>query len=315
MSKDYSSRRQSGRQKSSQGATKRATISVHLHDVPIDVTTMPSIALRRAFDDPSSHYDLFSRLDFVNIADSKLKQLFYNEHSQQQRCIDRWGNFIFPPPALRRTAKQIRTFIQLGPRQKAEQITEYQHFTIDLTSTINYMQSSFHVTPSTPEKPIMSAPALDPTLVAPTPLLPSKCSGVSINYISDMRYSQERRDEVTLGFIHTVREGWSTRQRLESPTNVGFAWLFCLPVVICLTDGIKTSEIVWNVEESKESDTTTSDFDKFTIKHVDCGGDELISVGSLCFACESKKRRLFERFDSNKLVHFTIYVCIFFDAD
>jgi hypothetical protein len=240
--------------------------------------------------------------------DAKIKQFFYDGSSRLDRCVTDEGDYIFPPPVLRRTAQQIREFVKLGRKQKEQQILLFQDYTIEKSNNVDYDETSHHITPESPPKETILSPPepLNPfedaasPAVSSAPSIPSsRCGGVTFEYISTMRYSQTRRDEVELGFIHTVREGWSTRQRFESPNNHGFTWPFCLPVVSCITAG-STSDIVWKVKENRPVDQLVSDFEKFAIKHRDCNGDEFVQPGKLCTAaCESKKKRLFERFDSN----------------
>jgi hypothetical protein len=61
-------------------------------------------------------------LDFVNVPDHVIQQLFYNEQRHSTRSIDASGNIMMPPLALRRSAQQIRQFFEWGKAQKREQI-------------------------------------------------------------------------------------------------------------------------------------------------------------------------------------------------
>lgn len=119
-----------------------------------------------------------------------------------------------------------------------------------------------------------------------------------------MNLDAAKRESRILGFKHTVREGWFTREHLEHPTNnIGFSWPFTLPVVSCLTSGNNMNEIVWKIEQIDERtnfDVVGPDFEKFVIRHRQCDttlGAELKQ--GLCQWCLSRKKKLLDRFDSH----------------
>ena len=308
MNQNQPPTRKSSRQRSS---TDKQEVSHHPNKnpntPPIDASTVPTIALKRAFADMKSHHLLFNRLDFVRVDERKLQQLFYSDASHRDRCFDKQGNFVHPPLALRRSSTQIINFLRLGILQKYEQIEKYQHYTIDDANLISYANSSFSMElpainanpPSPPPPPVTKNP---PPSESSTKSSPNTCTGVSVMSIYDMRYDKERRDEVLLGFAQTVREGWTTRQRLENPSNTGFVWPFEPPVVSCLTDGVDANKIIWKIEEHVGNTIINSqmpDFSRFHIKHVDCVNSEVPDGATLCQCCKSKLRQLQRRFDSN----------------
>ena len=80
----------------------------------------------------------------------------------------------------------------------------------------------------------------------------STCNGISIKYIhNSQRLNTLRKSHLILGFKHTIREGWTTRSRLEHPSHTSFVWPFHLPVVSALTDGNDVTKLVWVLEGSR----------------------------------------------------------------
>lgn len=129
------------------------------------------------------------------------------------------------------------------------------------------------------------------------------CLGVTISYINSMKLNSSKRQSRVLGFKQTVREGWSTREQLQHPTdNIEFKWPFTLPVVSAVVSGKESNSIVWKIEEmtTANEEYLDSDYEKFDIRHKDCNGGAVVKVKEgLCSCCLSKKKLLMERIDNN----------------
>jgi hypothetical protein len=133
--------------------------------------------------------------------EAKIKQFFYDGSSRLDRCVTLEGDYIFPPPALRRTAQQIREFVKLGRKQKEQQILLFQDYTIEKSNNVDYDETSHHITPESPPKETIISPpepsnpfedAASPAVSSAPSIPSSRCGGVTFEYISTMRYSQTR---------------------------------------------------------------------------------------------------------------------------
>jgi hypothetical protein len=297
---------------SSQGTSNN--VSKHPYSPSIDATTVPSLVLSREI---SGHHSLFSAsLDFVKTPDSKIKSLFYKPERHDKRSIDEHNQILFPPPTHRRTAAQIRTFFEYGLGAKKQIIHQSANDIIDTSNLINYIDSEFacdghsatNDSESIGEESIKSDAAVDHPMdqdesSTEENVEQEMCVGVDLEYITNMKLDKESRDARMLGFKHTVREGYTTRTRLEHPNNIGFQWPFCLPVVGVLVNGNKPNEIVWTIREKECYNNICTeddgpDFGRYSIHHVDCVGGAIVKQG-LCSSCLAKKKLLTARFHSN----------------
>jgi hypothetical protein len=133
---------------------------------------------------------------------------------------------------------------------------------------------------------------------------PSSCGGITLEYIRGMKkLAPDKMDSRLLGFTHTVREGWNTREKMEHPNNKDFDWQYCLPIVSVLTSGNNVDEIVWKIEQidsRTKPDGARPCFEKFVIRHRDCDPTPGAALQQrLCSSCFGKKRLLMDRFDSH----------------
>jgi hypothetical protein len=275
--------------------------------------TMTSRDLAEIVRDAKTHSKLLSQLDFVNATDAKLYTLFVCGNERViKRSLSKDKSIIHPPIALRRTAKQIREFYDSGLSQKYELIEKYKFYITNTSGLITFLESDYTSANLPPPggSPSVAAGstksthsvtfAEDSTFTVDEPPV---CGGITIEYINSMKLDAEKRKDRILGFKHTVREGWFTREQLEHPTNnIGFSWPFCLPVVSCLTSGNDMNEIFWKIEQidDRTNHEESPDFDKFVIRHIDCNtalGAEMKQ--GLCSGCLSRKKSLLDRFDSH----------------
>jgi hypothetical protein len=294
--------RSSRRRNSSSSSKEPPTlISRHPYHTPIDAMTMTSRDLAEVVRDAKTHSKLLSQLDFVNATDAKLHTLFVCGNDRViKRSLSKDKSIIHPPIALRRTAKQIREFYDSGLSQKYELIKKYKFYITNTSGLITFLESDYTSANLPPPggSPSVAAGstksthsvtfAEDSTFTVDEPQV---CGGITIEYINSMKLDAEKRKDRILGFKHTVREGWFTREQLEHPTNnIGFGWPFCLPVVSCLTSGNDMNEIFWEIEQidDRTNHEESPDFDKFVIRHIDCNaalGVELTQ--GLCSGCMS----------------------------
>jgi hypothetical protein len=229
-----------------------------------------------------------SHLDFVNTSDEKIRELFYKPNRHSERSVDGDGRIIFPPQAIRRTAIQIREFFELGLRAKKEKIEQCHNLQISTDQMIKYLDSEFASQgEEQPRKQVVPAPSAA-TTAANEPFSQDTtdevdevdfdqadlefgytlgktwgvnsnfCPGITISYIKNMRLDDEVKSRRILGFKHTIREGFTTRTRLEHPDRTG-KWPFCLPVVGAIANGNNDTEIVWRVEEVEGYSNSGSD--------------------------------------------------------
>lgn len=274
----------------------------------IDATSVPAMTLSDAVRSRDATRFL-AHLDFVQMPDSRIESLFLgNNERLRKRSLD-GRKLLLPPPALRRTAQQIRDFFECGVGQKREQIQHYkQHFVVT-REMIQYLDSDFaprqsdgnsvanesgrstqsRVSFALPDGNCDEAEEEQPSML---------CGGITIDYINNMRLTKSKRQSRTLGFKHTVREGWTTRSQLQHPNNNGYKWPFSLPTVSALTSGNDRDAIVWRIEELPVKSDDESAFHNFAIRHKDCTSSEVVKQ-DLCACCCAKKKVLMERFDSN----------------
>lgn len=273
-----------------------------------------------------------AHLDFINTSDDKIRELFLKPKCHN-RSTDSDGCIIFPPRAIRRTATEIRDFFNMGIKDKRQKIEQCRNFQIDTDQMISYLDSEF--ASQGEQEPIRRAFALSNEPAGQAQDIAGEedfgddeefgddielefgqtlskiwstkaatsdvCPGITISYIQNMRLDDEIMTRRILGFKHTIREGFTTRARLEHPDRTE-KWPFCLPVVGAIAHGNIDTEIVWRVEEvdgyiNSNSDEDGPEFERFIIKHVDCSGG--ITKQGLCSHCFRKKKLLLDRFDSN----------------
>ncbi len=177
-------------------------------------------------------------LDFVDLPDHHFVTLFINDRNRE-RSYDR-NVLILPPPALRRTAQDIREFFNLGKTQKRAQIKRYANHIIDKSSSISYLDSKFsglhHEQIADDFKDAMaSVPAEEVPPVEAQEM--EQCKGVTLGYVRGLQtFITDRTEKRELGFKHTVRDGFATRTKLEHPDNSSYVWWFTPPVVGVLVD-------------------------------------------------------------------------------
>ena len=213
--------------------------------------------------------------DFIDMPDADIERLFVTERMRKRA----WkAPLIFPPKALRRTARQIRDFFAGGAKQQRELIEKYSNYKI---------VKAPH--PPTPHPPT-------PQLPTPHPLTPrpSKCAGFKLDYIQEMCvHSEERREKLMIGFMHVVREGLVRRSQISQPLDD--KWEFSPPTV-GVVSGTDNKTDRWRIHEHPHDDSDDQ-FQFMTIHDVECVGGEVTKF-NLCDKCHQSRLNLLRRFTS-----------------
>lgn len=303
--------------RSRDGSNKHPPISKHPSETPIDATSYPLRHLRLVVEDSTQHQHLLHDLDFVDLPDDIILQLFYKADQHESRSLSADGSIIMPPPALRRSNSQIREFFRLGRSQKRQKIEDFSSHIIDKTGRINYTNSVYYEESLENEKrPTVqstidpqSPPQQEPPSVWPESPPISVCGGINIQYLQDMRWTTERFKEMAYGFADTQRESLMTRIKLANPRNPFGGWNFEPPVVGALVSGNDQNRVVWTCTEIVNGSEPFMlgcdvDFGRYTFRHVDCDVSDTTEVKhGLCTACLRAKPILLSRFDSNLKLH------------
>lgn len=224
--------------------------------------------------------DWFDRLDFVRLEDEAIEALFVTDNVRAKH-----STILFPPPALRRRASQIRDFYRLGVRQQQDLIAKYADFAVDL-----------------PEPP-----------PAEEPLEPKPCRGFTLADATSVNTSAETIGRITLGFEDLVAEAGQTRFQLAA-TDKKMRKQLKHPVAGVVMSG---DEIRWKMEEvvvedveeeGEDNDGDVEDdddfFEPFCFRAPECTKGEAPAGKQQCDACHSTRRAFFRRckstFDMNE---------------
>jgi hypothetical protein len=296
--------------RSSQGTSTK--VSKHPCNPSIDAATVPPLVLSREIA-LRRRTDFSDHLDFVNTPDSQIKSLFYEPSRHDRSSIDN-NQVLFPPPYWRRTATRIREFFELALSARKTVLEDSANYIIDRSNLITYLDSPFasdcnNATNDTEygeDDSIKSDMAVDFPMnhdKSSTESEPKMCTGIDEDYINNMFLDAEKRRERLFGFSHAVREGLTTRARLEHPNNLGFKLPFDLPVCGFLTHGNQQNKIVWKVHQKagyvdNNSFEDGPSFGRYSIDQAECVGGDIVKE-DLCKSCYDKKKRLMERFDSH----------------
>jgi hypothetical protein len=98
--------------------------------------------LREILANQAQNQLLLFDLDFVDLADDLLIDLFYDPKRQKKQLVDANNNIMLPPRAQRRTSTEIiNWFVELGKKDKREVLDKYENYIIDTRGRINYTQS------------------------------------------------------------------------------------------------------------------------------------------------------------------------------
>ena len=99
---------------------------------PVDAAWIHIDRLREMLDAGPRCYD---RLDFVNVNDDVIDQLFVTE-----RIRKLWKEILYPPPKHRRTVSQIKAWFELSKEGKRQTINEASN--IDVIFTVVPMSAN-----------------------------------------------------------------------------------------------------------------------------------------------------------------------------
>lgn len=298
-------------------------LSKHQSDTHIDAASCPLCHLRQAIEHWNQHRLLLHDLDFVNLHDDIILQLFYKADRHDIRSLDSGGNIILPPPTHRHTARQIKEFFDLGKKQKNQIIGEFSNnkHIIDTAGTIKYCDSVYceesledakpapKKEPSNPPQPQHQEQAHSDYDMPEQPAPISVCMGITINHLKTMMtLSDERFEELSFGFVDTYRESFMTRLRLENARNLAGGWKYAPPVVGALTGNDK-NRVVWTCTEIVDQGSepfllgNDIDFGRYTFRHAECDVSDTNVKQGLCCHCLRAKPLLMRRFDSNLRLH------------
>ena len=303
------------RRRSSRGSSRGPTnpTSRHPSSTPVDASNIPIQRLIELTRDGRARHEITQHLDFVNCSNDRIRRIFYKD-SYDARSRDDEGNIKYPIQAIRRTANEIRNFYKAGPNQKDEMNKLHKNDVIDTTNLITYSEyEALMATAATAEEQEEASTEVAEEAAEPRSEIEEDdeenavvghCQGFTMNHIYDMKHNAEVRMNRLIGFKHTIREGWTTRQRLEHPDS-SEKWMYKLPVVSVITCGNDVDKHVWVIEQndtiSSQSDDDYDNFNKFSIRHVNCERTNILKPlqQGLCTTCLEKKKQLINRIDGN----------------
>ena len=216
-------------------------VSDHKSETPIDARTLQLRHLRDILSNQQQNKLILHDLDFVDLADEKIIELFYNPKRHRDRSLDANNNIILPPHAYRRSHADIISFFNLGTQQKKDKIIELKDWTIDRSRVINYTESRYCVSlqeneepPSTASTKLSNQPDIlssDEEIPVTSPVSASVCGGIHLEYLKSLRWTAEKFEEKTFGFADTYRESLMNRVRLENPRNPFGNWNYSPSIV------------------------------------------------------------------------------------
>ena len=293
--------RRSSRRASSASNVSSRIATVHPEDESLDAASfkLGRLEILLAKNPPGFE----DRLDFINMSDENIDQLFVSERVRLRAAV------IYPPENHRRTAKQIRYwFNELGNRDKKTIIEEAND---NLEISVSHNNSlcwdgirwtkvtwdgfSFSEVPQSAHDAIPSSLNNETTSTTTCNASTSICNGVSLASIRCMKVSQSRLDEIVLGFMHTCREAFNNREPLSHPTDD--RWNYAPPVVGVLANGNDPTDIRWTLEETHHSPDVTQ-YEHLHFHAIGCSKVELPAGQILCSSCAAIKKRLMDRIDS-----------------
>lgn len=114
---------------------KPPRICKHPSSEPVDATSCTLRLLRQAVDNLNQNRCLLCDLDFVNLDDNLIIQLFYKADRRDHRSVDSDGNIILPPPTHRCTSQQLKQWFEKGTLQKNNAIEEFSKYDTLSTQT------------------------------------------------------------------------------------------------------------------------------------------------------------------------------------
>ena len=249
---------------------------------PVDASTIDALELRDLLS--QANRVCVDRLDFVDVSDAVIDKLFVRAYHGKSP--------VLPPLSRRRTAQQIREFFRLSGSARKDIVERESGAVVDrdfADSAVRWdgENSNWSDLCAASSDSSASGDELD------DPVPPSRCGGITLQFIRESRIGEERKKELELGFKHTVREGLSLRPRVSHPNDD--RWNFRPPVVGAIEDG-NDGRIKWLVKESCHGES--DQYERMLICAVACSGGELSEKERLCTDCQKHKKRLMERLDS-----------------
>lgn len=241
---------------------KPPRICKHPSSEPVDATSCTLRLLRQAVDNLNQNRCLLCDLDFVNLDDNLIIQLFYKADRRDHRSVDSDGNIILPPPTHRCTSQQLKQWFEKGTLQKNNAIEEFSKYdyTVDTDGTneteSDYCEKSLcdsnpaarQEPPSDPQPQEQQQEEQPPSNMPESPQI-RFCMGINIKHLQRMDLTEERLEEKIFGFVDTYCKSLSTRLRLENPRNLAGGWNYALPMVGALTAGNDKNRVVWTCQE------------------------------------------------------------------
>ena len=139
----------------------------------------------------------FRHLDFIKVTGEGIKKILWVPSMEKMH-----SEYVPPPLTLRRDPQAIRSFYKLGLTQKRKLIKKYARFEED------------------PYYELLNQPGADTSMPSSSSF---PCSGLTIEGImSSKQISDGRKETLSYGYKHVVREGMIAKAKLLHPDN--FAW-------------------------------------------------------------------------------------------
>jgi len=299
------------RRTSASSSTSGAASSQSFHPFrcrSVDAARLDIAQLREGMVDNDAKF--VHRLDFVRCSDQLLRNLFVTE-----RTTMRFSKAVeYPPLAYRRTARYIRRWLNvLSKADRADLCSRIEGTEIvvehdDLAQWDGALWSD-----NLAELNQMVDEEIDAAVQEGNPIDdeinvvvagPKPCQGIGLSHIWSMkRCPNQRIEELSLGFCHTVLEGLTRRVQASNP--VLDEWKFRPPIVGAIQHGNFSSKTNWVLIEQIHYDSGSNDndiynqFEHFRIFDVTCKGDQLVDDDKPCKACTASRIALMNRCGSN----------------
>ena len=281
-----------GRRSSRRSSVSEADVKVS-RGGPVNAARLDRDVLKKMASENSTKY--LSRIDFCKLSDDDIAYIFVTERTYK-RFRDKL--IIFPPDHFKRDASNIkRWFNEFGAAARQQVIDDCSNvkILIDHDDTLQWSIEEDAWGKETLPQPQVSAP--------PPSSEPSRfCNGFMMKDIEAMRLQgdeqerEARRENIILGFKHTIREGYVTRSAVSQPNND--MWQFCPPITGVILHGNDNTKARWTVEEDQH-EIGEDQFEHHKIRAVGCTRLELNDNDVYCVGCAAEKRALLQRFDSN----------------
>ena len=241
-----SSRKRTPSAKSQDGISSAAPVikPVHPSSQPIEACEYSTEGLQFILKNPDT-IAWAKHLDFARCRDEQIETLFVTDRDRIRN-----KNLLLPPRALRRTAKGIREFLQLGADVQRDRYAAFLQFDGDLDDG-------------------------------------KRCVGISMATLFGRNLSEDAKAKANGGFIQLVRESEFMAYKYKDPNNYRWPTNYCSPIVGIIVVGSNEYErIEWTVEYIPGFPIDTNQYSHMVVRHHTCQKQLSIIVDpQICAGC------------------------------